>query len=1189
MIVVGSSAPQLEQYAARELQRYLLGQTGTLPRIISDTTPSDAPAFVVGRPGTNTLLRKMVDAGNLTVSGTDPGPQGYVLKKAKVAGRDLLAVAGSDENGVLYGVYGLLTDYYGVSFSFTGDVYPPARTALGLVDVDERKAPRQSVRGILPWTNFPQSATTYSREDYAFIIDQMAKMRMNLLNLHNYNGELRHDESFANFSYNGVRSRPWMATSESGHSWGMPGWRLNDYRFGAASLFDDYAAGSELGLHNDTLANIDVFGKGRALFQWILQYAHSRGVRVSLGIDLNLIPAAYGEKYDAPGVTLARATQLATDYPKLDYVMAYRSETMPASENPTWKANFRTLQQTFIDKGAATRFGVSGWGLDPTFMDDLPTDVIAAPISHYSASFESGAAFGTREYWGTPWLERDFDSSVYYQPYNMNLSDTIASYKAAAANMTGFQALTWRLGGAIDPKGLYLARAPWYGTDKYPTSRSVYQEYAVARYGAAAAADVSPIIDQNETVASLASECCIAGAPPLSGADRSADRQKAQTQIATVDAAIAKTTDASQKARLVELRARLDSELRYVNIDQYLKTAPLAELGDYYRPWEEDFIAQVNDISSLGNIVSTENRYVQTHYVQREFDLSKKAPVLPPVNVTAHGTDQGAIVRWQTREPGASSYQIYRDGTQVAQVPGSATQYTDTTEAGRHSYTVTATVGDVESPKAIADTVETATADTTAPKVIVVSAPSSVAPGSDLYLKARLWDERDDSSLTAALHYRRFGDTEWETVPMTRIARSVFGAAVPMPATPHGPTGVEYYVSGSDGHNTGTFPVAGSAQPASAIITPGTAPADPAAPTALTSTGHELSWSPANARVVRVYRARTPGAALSPTARLTDLPGSTTRFTDTGLDRDGEPLTGRYYYRVSSVDGTGHEGKPGKPVAIDFNTGTRTLTVGASQRIGEKTVPYIGVSNGGFSGDPGYMQDTPGMPVIAFFGQARDQILWQNTGGADSISIRYSNGYPTANHVTLITDGTTQTTLTLPSTKSWDTFRTFKIPQHVRNSVTLRITAADAAANTAAGNQYCCNIDSLTLNGTGDEGESGVLKGVTVYDDPAASGGKAVGSMGEEAGDSITWSNLTGNGLTIRYSNGNSRGIQATVAVDGTVVGTVSFPPTGSWSSYHMMPFWVPVRGPVTIRYEQTDITANDGKPGVKIDAVDTR
>src|SRR5262249_9632473 len=158
------------------------------------------------------------------------------------------------------GTYGLLTDYYGVGFGLTGDVFPPGHSALALVNVDERKKPRQEVRGILPWTNFPQGATSYSMNDYAFIIDQLAKMRMNLLNLHNYTGGGGHSEMFVDFPHKGVESRPWMATSETGHGWGMPGWNLDNYRFGAADIFDDYASGSDLGLHNDTLEVPDVFG-----------------------------------------------------------------------------------------------------------------------------------------------------------------------------------------------------------------------------------------------------------------------------------------------------------------------------------------------------------------------------------------------------------------------------------------------------------------------------------------------------------------------------------------------------------------------------------------------------------------------------------------------------------------------------------------------------------------------------------------------------------------------------------------------------------------------------------------------------------------------------------------------------------------------------------------------------------------
>ena len=81
----------------------------------------------------------------------------------------------------------------------------------------------------------------------------------------------------------------------------------------------------------------------------------------------------------------------------------------------------------------------------------LPKDVICAPISYYSAAFEPGNIYGEREYWGCPWLERDWSSSQYYYPYNVDLSETIHAYEKASENMKGFYALTWRLTDAVSP------------------------------------------------------------------------------------------------------------------------------------------------------------------------------------------------------------------------------------------------------------------------------------------------------------------------------------------------------------------------------------------------------------------------------------------------------------------------------------------------------------------------------------------------------------------------------------------------------------------------------------------------------------------------------------------------------------------------------------------------------------------
>ena len=161
IIVIGTKATAVEHYAAKELQRYLYQLSATLPKITSDTDNRRWPAFVLGQAETNPAIQRLVDTGQLTVSAKNPGQQGYVLKKFDADGREVLVIAGSDAIGCLYGVYGLLEDYYGLGFYLGGDILP-VRSALRIPSVDQRKRPAVAIRGFLPWTNFPQSATVYS-------------------------------------------------------------------------------------------------------------------------------------------------------------------------------------------------------------------------------------------------------------------------------------------------------------------------------------------------------------------------------------------------------------------------------------------------------------------------------------------------------------------------------------------------------------------------------------------------------------------------------------------------------------------------------------------------------------------------------------------------------------------------------------------------------------------------------------------------------------------------------------------------------------------------------------------------------------------------------------------------------------------------------------------------------------------
>ena len=939
-IIQMPGATPLEHYAALELQRYLYMVTGKKLEILPGSEPIIPGSFLIGQASKNLQIKKWISE--------TPGPQGYVLKKVEGS----IIIAGADPEGVLYGVYGLLEDHYGIGFYLGGDVLPEKKQPLIPARLYETKNPAVAIRGFLPWTNFPQSATSYSWEDWKFIIDQMAKMRLNFLHIHNYNGEAGHNEMYHNFSVNGILSRVWMATAKSGHGWACPGWDVNEYRFGASDLFGDYDFGADVALHNETLTNEQVFRKGVSLFQKVIEYAHQRGVKIGLGLDIDLILPEYKTESDNSKVVAAQVDELTSNYPKLDYLLCFQSETI-ASKTELWKKWRRVFDGFYAGmkaKSPQTRLAVAGWGINPATTSTLPADVICAPISAYSDGCETGAIYGDREYWGCPWLERDFNSSEYYYPYNMNLSNTIKAWNSRAPNMKGFYCLTWRLTDAIDPKMSFMSKAAWNDMTK-TTSKDVYQQYAALNYGARSADAITDIINENEPFASGFGECQETPAFKLFGTDdylmniksftlngetidatkptklngtqnapcseggecvgfikkdnwlqyngldfgnqtdsitlrvasatfggriefrlespdgpvigtctvndtqgwqswiniRSAIKptggihsvvfkffektpisvkpefDKAIAQLAIIDRCI-KTATPAQKDRLQNLRCRIAAAKDHIEMNSRFNDSLWTDLPDVMQSWVRNFTHRVTDFSSLGNVMSSQNRFVQLNYLPKEKSLRKPTKVKSMLHP------------------------------------------------------------------------------------VVISAPSSALAGQPAPVTVRVLDSRSYEKVTATLHWRQAGSIDWTATPMARRVKAIFTGTIPAIGL------IEYYLNIREGVISVRWPVDGSNSLVTIGNTPAMAPGKPSSPKSVNRT---IMWSPSpGASAYRIYRSNDPSFTAGPESFVTFVPASMLSFIDGAPGFDGKPLSGNLFYRISAIDESGNESIPSEQTSM---------------------------------------------------------------------------------------------------------------------------------------------------------------------------------------------------------------------------------------------------------------------------------
>ncbi len=218
----GSAPGDLTRLAAQEFLDYVRKMSGvSLPHRLGSETTKDGEAFLLlGEPSKDESVREALEGNGGLIPPLKP--EGFVIRTGVWKAHPVVIVAGSDDAGVLYGIYELLTRL-GITFRLTGDIVPERKGEVIVPSLDVSMEPALKRRGFLFPVNF-DNASSYSWSDYESMLNQMARMKCNYLQFwwfsfqpwvnYDYQGEpalfgdlSRKESGFQSWAYGGFGSR----------------------------------------------------------------------------------------------------------------------------------------------------------------------------------------------------------------------------------------------------------------------------------------------------------------------------------------------------------------------------------------------------------------------------------------------------------------------------------------------------------------------------------------------------------------------------------------------------------------------------------------------------------------------------------------------------------------------------------------------------------------------------------------------------------------------------------------------------------------------------------------------------------------------------------------------------------------------------------------------------------------------
>ncbi|HDY88002.1 MAG TPA: hypothetical protein ENH82_07815 [bacterium] len=494
IIVYPKGASTLEILAAREIRKYVYLRTGKLLEIAEENAEIKEKTDLIvvsmkDRPLVHEIARKAKLGTLLAII----DPEHYLLKTIEMKKRRVLLITSGDTVGTLYGAY-RFAELLGVRFYLHGDVIPDRKIEFELPELLEDSRPIFTIRGILPFHDFPEGPDWWNTDDYKAILSQLPKLGMNFIGLHTYPEggvgpeptvwiglpEDVNDEGTVKFSY----PARWFTTAEGG--WGYTARNTGEYVFGSNELFEHDIFGPEVMLGHSPMpetpeSSNEVFNRTGIMLRETFKYAHMLGIKTCVGTETPLtIPKLLKERLKEKGKNLSNSSVVQELYEGIfsritkTYDLDYYWFWTP--ENWTWGGNteadiLATRNDLLAAVNAAEKVRASytlatcGWVIgpqtNPTYFDRLlPGDMPVSCINRQVGISTVDPAFMNiekRPKWAIPWLEDDPALTSPQLWAGRMRSDAADAWKYKCTGLIGIHWRTRILGPTVSS----LAKAAW--------------------------------------------------------------------------------------------------------------------------------------------------------------------------------------------------------------------------------------------------------------------------------------------------------------------------------------------------------------------------------------------------------------------------------------------------------------------------------------------------------------------------------------------------------------------------------------------------------------------------------------------------------------------------------------------------------------------------------------------------------